>query len=45
MKPTGQAAEVIWSDSLQGVVVNAKLPRPHPANSAHAFIANRFLAN
>lgn len=45
MKPKGQAAEVIWSDSLQGVVVNAKLPRSHPANSAHTLICNRFLAN
>lgn len=45
MKPKGQAAEVSWSDSLQGVVVNVKLLCLHPANSAHTFISSRFLAN
>lgn len=45
MKPKGQAAKVIWSNSLQGVAVNAKLLRLHPANSAHTFISSRFWTN
>lgn len=41
MKPKqGQAAELIWSNSLHGLVVNAKRLCLNPANSAQTFISS-----